>query len=294
MEKQSLKPAQESGNLTKTQEIIIIALSKNLLLPLNDLLVVVQAFLKPGITLSTLANCLKEQKTTADKGHLAEDDQHQYKAFKSYDLGFVHINVGKLPIIKAGEPQAYLFIAVDRATHWVYSEVLDENDTLSAIEFLYRLGKAVPFKITRVLTEKNSTFAFLSDEPESVGKHQFEQACNRLDIQHLITRQSGVDSYDLIDQNELLSSLEENGYFKPGQTLRETIEQYQAIYNEQIPQINLGHISPAQALERWLKMESETLRTKKAFKISGTQLLIIWIVWIAITLFFASQAIPGQ
>jgi hypothetical protein len=280
-------PAQPKSALTTSQEAIIIALSNNLLLPLNDLLLVAQEFLHPDISLSALANCLKKQKHSNQQHN--EDEQHQYETFKSYDLGFIHINVEKLPVILE-KRQRYLFIATDRATHWAYSEIFDACETASAVDFLHRLSKAAPFTISRVITEKSPIFTHGLDEKKPSQEHDFAQLCKKLDIQHLLTKASGSGIENILDHDEWLSSVQESKHFVSGETLEESLKRYQSIYNDKIPQINLGRISPAQALEKWHKAESETMRTKKTFKISGTQLLIIWVVWVSIALIFASQA----
>ncbi len=46
-------------------------------------------------------------------------EKTKYKPFKAYEPGFLHVDVKYLPAIE-GEPRRYLFVAIDRATRWVY------------------------------------------------------------------------------------------------------------------------------------------------------------------------------
>ena len=50
--------------------------------------------------------------------------------------------------------------------------------------------------------------------------------------------------------------------FNASRDLRETLHQYQKIYNHHIPQKNLGHITPVQALKSWQKKQPELFKKK--------------------------------
>ena len=46
--------------------------------------------------------------------------QEPHKAFKSYEPGFVHMDVKYLPQMQDESRRRYLFVAIDRATRWVF------------------------------------------------------------------------------------------------------------------------------------------------------------------------------
>jgi len=75
------------------------------------------------------------------------------KPFKAYDPGFVHVDVKYLPQMPDEDHRQYLFAAIDRATRWVYVELLQDKSAASAGGFLTRLIDKAPFTITKVLTE---------------------------------------------------------------------------------------------------------------------------------------------
>jgi len=75
------------------------------------------------------------------------------KPFKAYDPGFVHVDVKYLPQMPDEDHRQYLFAAIDRATRWVYVELLQDKSAASAGGFLTRLIDKAPFTITKVLTD---------------------------------------------------------------------------------------------------------------------------------------------
>ena len=46
------------------------------------------------------------------------------KRFKAYEPGFVHVDIKYLPQMPDADQRTYLFAAIDRATRWVYVEIL--------------------------------------------------------------------------------------------------------------------------------------------------------------------------
>ena len=80
----------------------------------------------------------------------------------------------------------YLFVAIDRATMWVYLLVYDDLTQASSTDFLLRLRQVAAFKITKVLTDNGTQFTdrFTSKEKQLTGKHLFDQQCIAQGIEH--------------------------------------------------------------------------------------------------------------
>ena len=70
------------------------------------------------------------------------------KPVKAYDPGCVHVDVKYLPQMPDEDHRQYLFAAIDRATRWVYVELLQDKSDASAGGFLTRLIDKAPFTIT--------------------------------------------------------------------------------------------------------------------------------------------------
>ena len=52
----------------------------------------------------------------------------------------------------------YLFVAIDRATRWVFVRIYPAQTAANARRFLRDLDRAAPMKITRVLTDNGKAF----------------------------------------------------------------------------------------------------------------------------------------
>ncbi len=79
-----------------------------------------------------------------------------------------------------GAGRKYLFVAIDRATRWVYMEIRASKTAESARFFLSNLIKKAPFRISKILTDNGKEFTDRfcpSGEREPTGKHVFDQEC---------------------------------------------------------------------------------------------------------------------
>jgi hypothetical protein len=56
-----------------------------------------------------------------------DNSEKQLKTFKDYEPGFIHADIKYLPKMPDEESEKYLFVAVDRATRWIYMEIHDSK-----------------------------------------------------------------------------------------------------------------------------------------------------------------------
>ena len=111
-----------------------------LLLPLDDLLVVVREFIEPCLSRSALDRCLRRHgvsdlRTLQRERDGDKDSLQPLKRFKAYEPGFVHIDVKYLPKMQDEASRKYLFVAIDRTTRWVYLEIRKDKRAKSAQAF---------------------------------------------------------------------------------------------------------------------------------------------------------------
>ena len=81
----------------------------------------------------------------------------------------------------------YLFVAIDRATPWVYLEILPLKSVAHAAGFLRRLNKKAAFKIRTVLTDNGKEFTdrfSAAGEALPTGAHAFDALCIENGIDH--------------------------------------------------------------------------------------------------------------
>ena len=96
-----------------------------LLLPLGDLLVVVRKFIKAAVSRSGLDRCLRRHGVSqlCDLQVLADGEEPKAKTFKDCEPGFVHAHIKYRPQMPEETHRRYLFVAIDRATRWVFVRI---------------------------------------------------------------------------------------------------------------------------------------------------------------------------
>ncbi len=72
---------------------------------------------------------------------LAQRDQESKKKtpkpFRDYEPGYLHINIKYLPQMPNETQRHYLYVAIDRATRWVYLELRSSQATSDAEAFFF-------------------------------------------------------------------------------------------------------------------------------------------------------------
>jgi hypothetical protein len=185
----SHRPHRLHTTLTPAQEWVVIELRQTLLLPLDDLLAVTREFLNPDVSRSGLDRCLRRHGVSNLQALIPqpEDSAAPTKSFKDFEPGFVHVDVKYLPQLPDETAHRYLFVAIDRASRWVYVEILGEKTAHNAAEFLQRLVDNAPFKVQKVLTDNGKEFTDrfgATGERDPSGRHRFDRACEQHGIVH--------------------------------------------------------------------------------------------------------------
>lgn len=245
--------------LSPAQEAVAMEIRRTLWLPLDDLLVVVREFLHPRASRSGLARCLKRhglnQRPVEDK-----DAPVVRKTFKDYAPGFIHADIKYLPQMADESARRYLFVAIDRATRWVYLRIYADQSEASSTDFLRRLTRAAPMKIEKVLTDNGSQFTdrFTGKTKKPTGMHAFDRECALLGIEHRLIKPRHPQTNGMVERfNGRISDILATTRFRSREDLQATIERYVKLYNEHLPQRALKHTTPLQALRAWRKERPE-------------------------------------
>jgi transposase InsO family protein len=210
-------------------------------------------------------------------------DRPKAKPFKAYEPGFVHIDVKYLPQMADETTRRYLFVAIDRATRWVFVRVYASKTSANAQRFLKALHKAAAFPIRTILTDNGKEFTdrFITrGERTPSGQHLFDLLCHELGIEHRLTRPRHPQTNGMValdgrtpkglpagmpkgterrDQrfNGRISDILRTHHFHSGEELEATILRYVWLYNHHLPQKALGHVSPIQAMKQWQQAHPE-------------------------------------
>ncbi|MEJ7138195.1 IS481 family transposase [Amphibiibacter pelophylacis] len=257
--------------LTPAQEAIAVELRCMLLLPLNDLLVVVREFVNPAVSRSGLDRCLRrhgvsnlkemQARVLADSG----DINVPLKTFKDYEPGFLHVDIKYLPQMPDESTRRYLFVAIDRASRWFLPKVYDDQSEDSSVDFLNRLERAAPMKITKLLTDNGSQFTdrFTSKKREQTGRHKFDVRCRALGIEHRLCPPRHPQTNGMVERfNGRISEVLNQTRFASATDLESTLMNYVKTYNHLIPQRALGYVTPVQALKDWNARKPELFRKR--------------------------------
>jgi len=164
--------------LTPEQEVVVVELRKMLLLPLDDLLAVTREFLCKDVSRSGLDRCLRRHGVSNLHALKPVTPKEPHKAFKAYEPRYLHMDVKDLPQMTDETKRSYLFVAIDRATRWVFVQIKSDKTARSASSFLTAMQKACPMKIQKLLTDNGKEFTdrlFASREREPSGAHQFDR-----------------------------------------------------------------------------------------------------------------------
>lgn len=249
----SHRPQTLHCTLTSAQEAVAMEIRRTLWLPLDDLLVVVREFLNPETSRSGLMRCLARhglnRRPVEDK-----DAPIAHKTFKDYAPGFMHVDIKYLPQMADETARRYLFVAIDRATRWVYLRIYGDQSDTSSTDFLRRLRAAAPMKIVKILTDNGSQFTdrFTGKGRQPTGQHAFDRECALLGIEHRLIKPRHPQTNGMVERfNGRISDVLATTRFRSRDDLQMTLERYAKLYNEHLPQRALGHRTPRQAIAKW-------------------------------------------
>jgi transposase InsO family protein len=257
VEDRSHRPHTLHTTLTPQQEAIVVSLRESLYLPLDDLLYIARKHINEKVSRSGLARCLKRYGMSRLSDVLPKEEgatEKPKKTFKDYVPGFIHIDIKYLPQMPDESSRSYLFVAIDRATRWVFIHVYADMTEKSSVDFLRRLKAACPVKITKILTDNGTQFTdrFTSKEKQPTGEHAFDVACKDIAAEHRLCKPRHPQTNGMVERfNGRISELLAQTRFANAVELCTTLQNYVTLYNHHIPQRALDAKTPAQALKIW-------------------------------------------
>ena len=204
------------------------------------------------------------------KALLPKTPAEPHKVFKAYEPGFLHVDVKYLPQTADETTRRYLFVAIDRATRWVFVRIMPAKTAANARRFLRDLHRACPIRISKILTDNGKEFTdrlFDSRARAASGSHEFDQLCTELGIEHRLTppkspQTNGIPLGDCPQSpagqrverfNGRIADVLKTNRFDSALDLEQTLMRYVALYNTQLPQSVLGSRTPLQAMKDWHK-----------------------------------------
>src|SRR5471030_3320287 len=248
--------------------------AQTLYLPLDDLLYITRQYINADVSRSGLARLLKREGMARleDLIPAAEGETIKpKKTFKDYEPGFVHIDIKYLPQMPDETSRRYLFVAIDRATRWVFLHIYHDMSDTSSIDFLRRLKEASPIKISKILTDNGSQFTdrFTSKDKKPSGRHVFDKVCTGMGIEHRLAPPRHPQTNGMVERfNGRINELLQQTRFDSQADLEKTLHNYLKLYNHHIPQRAIDSKTPIQALKEWQRQKPE-LFVKRVYEQTG-------------------------
>ena len=165
------------------------------------------------------------------------------------------MDVKYLPQMQDESSRRYLFVAIDRATRWVFVQFKTHKTAASAKAFLKALHKACPIRIKKLLTNNGKEFTdrlFASRAREPSGQHEFDQLCQELGIEHRLTKPRTPRTNGMVERfNGRITDVLKTHRFNSREDMQQTLQRCVALYDHQLPQSALDSKTPMQAMKEW-------------------------------------------
>jgi transposase InsO family protein len=186
----STRPHRLATTMSQWEEGLIVELRRSLDLPLDDIVEAMRRCLNPKLSRSGIHRCLQRHGLSA---RLTPQTAPAVTFQTDAPAGFIHIDIKYLPPLN--RRRSYAYVAIDRATRFVYLEILPDRRAQTAAGFLARFRDSFPLEVHTVLTDNGSEFtdrfavdkkAKPQDKPS--GEHPFDRICAERAITHRLTQ----------------------------------------------------------------------------------------------------------
>jgi transposase-like protein len=188
-------------SLSPLDDALVLELRVKLQLPLDDITEVMRRCINPKLSRSAIHRCLKRYGLNTRP----KPEKPAIGAFEQATVGFIHVDLKHLPALQ--KRKSYAFVAIDRATRYVYLEIHPKRDGETAAAFLGRFLAHFPHRVHTILTDNGSEFTDrfavdMKDKPHDrpSGRHPFDHVCAAHKIDHRLTRPYRPQTNGLVER----------------------------------------------------------------------------------------------
>ena len=244
-------------SLSPIEETLVCELRARLQLPLDDIVEVMRRCLNPKLSRSAIHRCLVRH----GLNRRPEPAKPPIGVFEQATVGFIHIDLKHLPALQ--RRKSYAFVAIDRATRYVYMEIHPNRDARTAAEFLARFLAHFPHRVHTILSDNGSEFTDrfavdMKDKPhdQPSGRHPFDRICSARNIVHRLTRPYRPQTNGLVERfnRRIVEAIGREPKRGIAHRLFTSHEDRDAFLNRFVADYNrtrlkcLGYLAPVQAL----------------------------------------------
>ena len=186
----SHRPHHIATTMTPLEESLAVELRTSVRLPLDDIVEVLRRCVNAKLSRSQVHRCLQRHGVSAKP----KPERATFAAFNAEaPAGFIHVDVKFLAPLH--NKRAYAYVAIDRATRFVYLEILYDRRAETAAAFFRRFLNCFKITVHTVLSDNGSewTDRFAVDKKNKPkdrpsGGHSFDRLCAERGINHKLTR----------------------------------------------------------------------------------------------------------
>jgi len=197
----SHRPKRLTTNLSAMEETLVCELRTALQLPLDDIVEVMRRCVNGKLSRSAIHRCLQRHGISQRK----KPDRPSVGVFEQATVGFIHFDLKHLPALE--RRKSYAFVAIDRATRYVYVEILPRRDAKTSAGFLKRFLAHFPHRVHTILTDNGAEFTDrfavdMKNKPQGKpsGNHPFDLLCANHKIDHRLTRPYRPQTNGLVER----------------------------------------------------------------------------------------------
>lgn len=188
-EDRSHRPKRMAISLSPLEETLVSELRARLDMPLDEIVETMRRCVNAKLSRSAIHRCLKRHGVN----QRSKPARPAIGRFEEAPIGFIHIDLKHLPALE--RRKTYAFVAIDRATRYVYLEIHPRRDGKTAAAFLKRFLAHFPAKAHTILTDNGSEFTDrfavdMKNKPDGKpsGRHPFDKVCAEAGIGHRLTK----------------------------------------------------------------------------------------------------------
>lgn len=197
----SHRPKTLTTSLSTIEETLVCELRTTLQLPLDDVVEVMRRCVNAELSRSAIHRCLQRHGIS----QRPKPDKPKVGVFEQATIGFIHIDLKHLPALE--RCKSYAFVAIDRATRYVYVEIHQRRDADTSAGFLRRFLAHFPHDVHTILTDNGAEFTdrFAVDKKDKPydrpsGNHPFDIVCASRGIRHRLTRPYRPQTNGLVER----------------------------------------------------------------------------------------------